>query len=53
MGGGGAGRWGGGLNLSISDHKFDDTVGLEEKEPKHYNFITRSSLGEKVVYLSV
>ena len=34
-----------GLNLSISDHKLDDTVGLEEKEPKHYNFITISSIG--------
>ena len=39
------GRWGVGLNLSISDHKLDDTVGLEEKEPKHYNFITISSTG--------
>ena len=39
------GRWGVGLNLSISDHKLDDTVCLEEKEPKHYNFITIISLG--------
>ena len=39
------GRRGVGLNLSISDHKLDDTVGLEGKEPKHYNFITISSIG--------